>query len=227
MGNMSLASIIHVIAVAILPLLFAITLHEAAHGWAASKLGDKTALMLGRVSLNPSKHIDPLGTVFLPIVMLVLSKFSFAFGWAKPVPVSWQNLSKPRRDMALVALAGPAANLFMAMLWAAIAKISMIVGAAHSQSIVQTGATFFYLAGIFGITINSILCVLNLLPIPPLDGSRVLSSLLPPRIAYQYERIEPYGLWILLALLAFGLLGQLLYPPISAMTGFIKELFGL
>lgn len=225
MGDMSLASIVHIVSVAILPLLFAITLHEAAHGWVASKLGDKTALLMGRVTLNPVKHIDPFGTIILPILMLTLT--NFVFGWAKPVPVSWKNLNNPRRDMAIVALAGPAANFFMALLWAGIAKASLILGSHHSEPMVQASTAFFYLAGTFGITINSILCILNLLPLPPLDGGRILSSLLPPKIAYHYDRVEPYGTWILLALLMFGLLGQLLYPPLSAMTSAIKDLFGL
>ena len=125
---MSFENIIHIIAVIILPLLFAITLHEAAHGWVASKLGDKTAKMLGRVTLNPMKHIDWFGTVILPLLMLVLSQFTFAFGWAKPVPVTWENLHKPRRDMALVAIAGPMSNFFMALLWAAIAKLVIALG---------------------------------------------------------------------------------------------------
>src|SRR3990167_7061083 len=168
---MTPTNIVHVIAVIILPLLFAITLHEAAHGWVANKLGDKTALMLGRVTLNPIKHIDLFGTIILPILMLVLSKFTFAFGWAKPVPVNWQNLRKPRRDMALVAIAGPLANLLMALIWAAIAKVSVLFGGSTTNAVGKTFADFFYAAGTFGISINIILMVLNLIPIPPLDGN--------------------------------------------------------
>ncbi len=217
---MTSANIIHTIALVIIPLLFAITLHEAAHGWVAMKLGDKTALLMGRVTLNPAKHIDPMGTVILPIAMLILSHFTFAFGWAKPVPVTWQNLKNPRRDKALVALAGPGANLLMAVIWAVVAKVAFIY---HPHEL----ANFFYLMGMFGITINIVLMLLNLIPLPPLDGSRVVSSLLPPRTAATYDRIEPYGIWILLGLLVFGVLGKILLPPVAYLTIIIRNLFGL
>lgn len=224
---MNYGDIIHLIAVILLPLLFAITLHEAAHGWVASKLGDKTALMMGRVTLNPVKHIDPLGTLILPILMLILSKFTFAFGWAKPVPVTWQNLRKPRRDMALVAFAGPFANLLMALLWAAIAKASLTLGSGAEESILRNATVFFYNAGIFGILINVVLMILNLIPLPPLDGSRIVSAILPPKAACSYSKIEPYGIWILLGLLVFGLLGRILLSPVIHLSQFIRSLFGL
>lgn len=214
------------IAVMALPLVFAITLHEAAHGYVAARCGDKTALMMGRVTLNPAKHIDLFGTIILPILMMLFS--GFLFGWAKPVPVTWQNLHKPRRDMALVALAGPAANLIMAVFWGLIAKISAEF--LLSGDAIGTGrmiATYFFLAGKYGILINCILMILNLIPIPPLDGSRVISSLLTGRIRYHYERIEPYGIWILLALLLFGLLGKLIQFPTYALMSGIMNLFGL
>ena len=224
---MNYGNIIHLIAVIILPLLFAITLHEAAHGWVASKLGDKTTFMMGRVTLNPVKHIDPLGTLILPILMLILSKFTFAFGWAKPIPVTWQNLRKPRRDMSLVALAGPFANLLMALLWAAIAKLSITFGSGTEGLILKKVTIFFYIAGIFGILINVVLIILNLIPLPPLDGSRIVSAILPSRTAYRYSQIEPYGIWILLGLLIFGLLGRILLPPVIHLSQFIRFLFGL
>ncbi len=224
---MSFTYIIHVIAVIILPLLFAITLHEAAHGWVANKLGDKTALMMGRVTLNPIKHIDLFGTIILPLAMLILSKFTFAFGWAKPVPITWRNLSKPRRDMAFVAVAGPLANLLMALLWASIAKISTVLGGSVSNPILKWSAVFFYTAGSFGIMINVVLMILNLIPIPPLDGSRIVSSILSPSMAYRYEKIEPYGIWILLGLLIFGLLGRILTPPVLHLSQWIRSIFGL
>lgn len=220
------ASAIQQVVIAIIPLIFAITLHEAAHGWVASKLGDKTALMLGRVTLNPVKHIDLLGTIILPILMLFIG--GFVFGWAKPVPVSWQNLRHPRRDMALVAVAGPLMNLLMALLWAIVAKISYLVlhdGITYEW--LRTTMNFLQLAAIFGIGINCILLILNLLPIPPLDGSRIISSLLPPGAAHAYERIEPYGIWILLGLFALGVLSKLLLPLVFVLMTLIKSLFGI
>ena len=224
---MSFNSIVHVIDVVILPLLFAITLHEGAHGWVANKLGDKTALMMGRVTFNPLKHIDPFGTVILPIFILILSNFTFSFGWAKPVPVTWKNLKKPRCDMALVAIAGPLSNLIMALLWAAIAKLSMIVGIGTVNSILGTTTLFFYYTGLFGISINLVLMLLNLIPVPPLDGSRVVSAILPPKVAYTYSKMEPYGVWMILALLIFGLLGRFLFPIVLCLMNFIRSIFGL
>ena len=223
---MNINTAIQAITVAAIPLIFAITLHEAAHGWVANKFGDKTALMLGRVTLNPAKHIDLLGTIIFPIVMLLLG--GFIFGWAKPVPVAWQNLNKPKRDMAYVALAGPASNLLMAILWAIIAKISLIVfSGPTTHQVIKTTATFIHLVSQFGILINVLLLVLNLIPIPPLDGSRVVSSLLPANAAAAYEKIEPYGIWILLALLISGVLGFILWPPIRFLVLTIKSVFGL
>ncbi len=222
---MNIDAIIQAVVVAILPLIFAITLHEAAHGWVASKLGDKTALMLGRVSLNPLKHIDLFGTVLLPILMLIIG--GFIFGWAKPVPVAWQNLKHPRRDMALVALSGPAANLVMAFIWAAIAKIALMYLIDSPQPWMATTGQFLQATARFGIMINCVLLVLNLVPIPPLDGSRVVSSILPPKISHSYEKIEAYGIWILLALLFLGVLSLVLWPPIQILVGWINELFNL
>ena len=224
---MNFSNITHLVAVVVLPLLFAITLHEAAHGWIANKLGDKTALMMGRVTLNPIKHIDLFGTLILPILMLILSKFTFPFGWAKPVPVTWQNLRNPRRDTALVALAGPSANLFMALLWAAVARLSLFFGVYAGNPISRDIAAFFYNAGLFGILINVVLMILNLMPIPPLDGSRVVSAILPRRAAYNYSKVEPYGIWILFGLLVFGLLGRALLPPVLHLSQFIYSIFGL
>lgn len=222
---MNTSTIIQTVVVAILPLLFSITLHEAAHGWVANKLGDKTAFMLGRVSLNPLKHIDLFGTVILPILLLIIG--GFIFGWAKPVPVAWQNLKHPRRDMALVAIAGPAANLLMALIWAVIAKIAFLYLVDQSQSWVATTGRFLTATAEFGIFINCILMILNLLPIPPLDGSRVVSSLLPPKIAHSYEKIEAFGIWILLGMLFLGLLNLILWPPIQWAVRGIMDLFNL
>jgi len=206
--------IIQRITVSILPLLFAITLHEVAHGWAARRLGDNTAYMMGRITLNPIKHIDPIGTVLLPLLTLILTPF--VFGWAKPVPVNWRYLKNPRRDMALVAVAGPAANLLMAILWAIVAKLAWFMAVSFNMPSLE----FFFLMGQAGIIINCVLCVLNLLPILPLDGGRILYSLMPPRLAHQYGELEPYGLIILIVLLATGILGLILGP----IVGFLYHL---
>lgn len=216
-------NIVQTIAAAVIPLLFAIVVHEVAHGWVASKLGDKTALMLGRVTLNPLKHIDPLGTIILPLMMIILG--GFIFGWAKPVPIAWQNLHNPRRDTALVALAGPVSNVLMAILWAIIAKLCLFIYHEQMPFWALDIIRFIYASASFGIFVNCVLMVLNLLPIPPLDGSRVISSLLPNRLAIQYEKIEPFGIWILLILLIAGFLSIILWPPILFSVNLIKSMF--
>lgn len=218
---MDIQATMQLITVAIIPLLFAITMHEAAHGWVAAKLGDKTALMLGRVTLNPVPHIDPLGTLILPALMLMVS--NFIFGWAKPVPVTKENLSNPRRDMALVAVAGPAANLIMALGWGLVAKLASMFFPG-SQGFLRSTLIYLFAAGNYGILINAVLMILNLLPIPPLDGSRIISSTLPKRWSYHYDKIEPYGLWILLALLAFGLLSRIIHAPLVLFTQWVHQL---
>ncbi|WP_298139895.1 site-2 protease family protein [Acidiferrobacter sp.] len=199
-----------------LPVLFAITLHEVAHGWVAKQLGDPTAQRLGRLSLNPIKHIDPVGTILIPGILILLQT-GFIFGWAKPVPITWSNLRNPRRDMALVALAGPGANLLMAILWALIAR------SAPYWPSTWLARPLFYM-GMAGITINIVLMVLNLLPLPPLDGSRVVAGLLPGRLAWGYSRIEPYGLWILLILVATGGLEWILGPPVMILQRLVFTL---
>lgn len=203
-----------------LPVIFAITLHEAAHGWMAEKLGDKTARMLGRVTLNPIKHIDPIGTILVPGLLLFFG--GFLFGWAKAVPVTMQNLRNPRVDMAWVALAGPTANLIMAVLWALVLKAGYML-LASSPEIGQ----FMIYSGIAGVSINIILLVLNLLPIPPLDGSRILSAFLPRKLAWQYNKLEPYGLFILLGLLFFGVLGPMLMGPYAFLQQLLFNLVGV
>ncbi len=214
-------SLMQRIAVWALPVLFAITVHEVAHGWVARKLGDPTAMMLGRLTLNPIKHIDPVGTVLVPLLMLAF-KLPFIFGWAKPVPVTWENLRHPKRDMALVAVAGPLSNLLMALLWAGVMKLGISLGPASGA----VGQFMIYMGGA-GIFINVILLVLNLLPIPPLDGGRVLSGLLPGPWSWQFNRIEPYGMIILVLLLMSGLLSSILYPPVQAIQSALYYLAGL
>lgn len=208
------------IAVWVIPVLFAITVHEVAHGWVARRLGDPTAFMLGRLTLNPIKHIDPVGTVLVPLALLLIG--GFVFGWAKPVPVTWENLRHPKRDMALVAAAGPGANLVMALLWALAMKLGMLL----EGSVDAVAIPLIYM-GFAGITINLVLMVLNLLPLPPLDGGRVVAGLLPGRLSWQFGRLEPYGLIIILGLLFMGWLGHLLWPPVRLLQGLIFTVLGL
>lgn len=211
---MDLTTTLQFLAVAAIPLLFAITAHEAAHGWVASLLGDKTALMLGRVTFNPFRHLDPVGTVLVPIVTLLLS--GFVFGWAKPVPVDWRNLHQPRRDMALVALAGPGANLVMALFWGLVVKIAVFIG--PSSDWLSLPLT---LMGAVGVLVNLLLMVLNLVPLLPLDGGRVLSSLLPPAWSARFSRLEPFGLVILVLLIVFGFLGSVIVPVVDVLMRLI------
>ena len=218
-------NLIQQVAVWALPVLFAITVHEVAHGWVARQLGDPTAMMLGRLTLNPLKHIDPIGTVLVPLSLIVIGKITgsyFIFGWAKPVPVTAENLHHPKRDMALVAAAGPMANLIMALLWALIMKLAFLL----PSGLLGLALPLTYMAGA-GITINVLLMVLNLLPVPPLDGSRVVAGFLPDALAWKYSRIEQYGLMILLLLMATGILGRIIWPPVAIAQGAIYRLFGI
>jgi Zn-dependent protease len=212
---------VQMVAVWALPVLFAITVHEVAHGWVARALGDPTAMMLGRLTLNPVKHVDPIGTIVVPVVLLLMHLPMF--GWAKPVPVTWENLKKPKRDMALVAAAGPGANLAMALLWALIMKAGITMSAGELDWL---GRPLAYM-GFAGIQINVVLMILNLLPLPPLDGGRILTGVLPGPLAWKVSRIEPYGFIILLLLLTTGLLGKVLNTPIDGMLRIIFNVFKL
>ncbi len=219
-------SLVQYLSIIILPLLLAITLHEAAHGWTALQYGDSTAYLLGRVTLNPLKHIDPIGTVILPISLLLIFMFAgvqgFLFGWAKPIPVNPAYLRNPRRDMAIVAAAGPIANLIMMLGWLFIAKIGQLFLEEDYLGI----AEFLYLSGIFGVTINLILMAVNLLPILPLDGGRILNALLPISLAKKYAKTEIYGFIIVLILLISGVLGKML-TPLFIFQAFLFQLVGI
>jgi len=215
----SVPEIAYTIAVWIVPVLFAITLHEAAHGWVAYKLGDPTAKSRGRITINPIKHIDPMGTVVVPIFLATLS--GFVMGWAKPVPVEPRYFKSPLLDMALVAVAGPASNFVMACFWA---FFIVVVDAALNPS-----STLSFLAdmGEKGIYINIILMVLNLLPIPPLDGGRVVAGILPPSLAMPFMQLERFGMIIILLLLVSGILGKIMWPIVLHFVKIIGVIFGI
>jgi Zn-dependent protease len=204
------------------PVVFAITLHEAAHGYVAKLFGDRTAEMLGRITLNPLKHIDPVGTILVPGVLLALAWINkappFVFGWAKPVPVNFGNLGNPKRDMIWVAAAGPGSNFLQALLWALLLAMTAPTG-------LWSSAGLFQMADI-GFKVNLVLMALNLLPLPPLDGGRVLAGLLPQGAADTLSRVEPYGLFIVLGLLALGVLDDLMRPLIRVAASVIARIIG-
>lgn len=221
-GLLSTLSQPQLIAVLAVPVLFAIIVHEVAHGWVAKYRGDPTAQRLGRLTLNPIKHIDPIGTVLVPAALLLL-RAGFVFGWAKPVPVTWENLRHPKRDMAIVAAAGPMANLLMAIGWGLVVQLS--VALPHSMLWVAEPLKFM---GLGGILANTLLMVFNLLPLPPLDGGRVAVGLLPGPMAYQLSRIEPYGFFILIGLMMVpGLLWTLIGLPAEFVVRFVLLVTGL
>jgi Zn-dependent protease len=211
-------NLVQKLAVAVIPVLFAITIHEVAHGWVARRFGDRTAEMQGRLTLNPLKHIDPLGTIVVPAVMLFLG--GFLFGWAKPVPIGVRNLKNPRRDLIAVAAAGPASNILMAVAWALFARLVVGTG--------LTGGTAYYFVAMaqVGVLINVILAVFNMLPLPPLDGGRVLSGLLPPRQAARLDSIAPSSLPIILVLMVTGVLWRVLGPIMSAVNRLVFSVAG-
>lgn len=208
-------SLLQRVIVWVMPVIFAITVHEVAHGWVAKLYGDNTAYAQGRLTLNPIKHIDLFGTIILPGLLLITGT-GFIFGWAKPVPVDARNFKNPLKDMAIVALAGPVSNFLMAIFWAMVARIGVTVGAGNEA----VSLPLIY-TGIAGISINLVLGLLNLLPIPPLDGSRIVTGFLPSYWAWQYNRFERFGFVILIILLATGLLGNMLaYPMFIAQQVF-------
>jgi Zn-dependent protease len=207
------------IVVWILPVVFAITVHEVAHGWMAKRYGDKTADQLGRLTLNPLKHIDPVGTIIIPGLLLITFT-GFIFGWAKPVPVDARNFKNPKKAMMMVALAGPASNLLMAIGWALLARL----GVAIELEFISMPLIY---SGVAGITINLVLALINLLPIPPLDGSRILSGLLPDYWAWRFNQLERWGFLILLVLLATNALGAILGYPLYYAQQVFFSLAGL
>ncbi|MAV30376.1 MAG: site-2 protease family protein [Cycloclasticus sp.] len=208
------------IAIWILPVVFAITVHEVAHGWVASKLGDHTAKNLGRLTLNPINHMDLVGTVIVPGVLLFLG--GFIFGWAKPVPVNWNNLNNPKRDMVYVAMAGPLANFFMAIGWGILMKIGYLLGS--SNEFFSLPLIYMGYAGVF---INAVLMMLNLLPILPLDGGRILAGLLPNKISLEFSKLERFGFPILIVIIAMGWLSNLLGPPVYFLQSSIFKILGI
>ncbi|MEO5695131.1 MAG: site-2 protease family protein [Usitatibacter sp.] len=203
-----------------LPFIFAITLHEAAHGYVARRFGDSTAYMLGRVTLNPAKHIDLIGTILIPAA-LIIAGASFLFGWAKPVPVNFNNLRSPKRDSLWVAFAGPGANIIQVFIWAIVARI--LVEVAPMEGLV---APFWLAVCEAGIMWNIMFALINLLPILPLDGGRILASLLPDKASYAFSRTEPYGFFVVMALALTGVLSLVLGPPFLALMRGTYSLFG-
>lgn len=205
---------IQTILIYAIPVLFAITVHETAHGWVSSILGDHSAKMMGRLTLNPIKHIDPVGTILVPAFLYFTS--GFIFGWAKPVPVNFNALRSPKKDMFWVAIAGPASNFVMTILWLGLILIAINLGSQFLADMAQVG-----------IQINLLLAVLNLLPLPPLDGGRIVSSLLPGRLSYQYDQLEPYGLYILLGLLFLGIFQNVILPIVKIIQQFLFAIVGV
>jgi Zn-dependent protease len=222
MFGMDTQELLRVVSIGAIPILFAITLHEVAHGWVAKQLGDPTAYMLGRLSLNPLKHVDPIGTVLVPIAMLLFAPAGVFFGWAKPVPVAAPNLRNPRRDMAIVALAGPISNLLMASFWAVLLfVVRSMLG--------LSGPVAQWVEGMcmMGMYINVVLAVVNLIPIPPLDGGRVLVSFLPRKISDTVDRFEAFGFIIVILLMVSGVLGSVMVPPMNSLLAIYHSVAGL
>jgi Zn-dependent protease len=211
---------IRLIALYAIPGIFAITLHEAAHGYAARHFGDLTADQAGRITLNPIRHIDLMGTIVIPVLILIASQGKYAFGWAKPVPVNFGRLRNPKRDMLWVAAAGPGANLLMAILWAFVIKAMQGVPVNYFTEPVLLMARG-------GIIVNAVLMVLNLLPLPPLDGGRIAVSLLPHRLAYRFAKVEPFGMIILVVLMLMGVLGAVMWPFIAGFIGLLAAIFNI
>ena len=212
---MDFAHLIQTVAIYALPVIFAISVHEAALGYAARYFGDNSAWMLGRVTLNPTKHIDPMGTVVMPLILYLVTSGAFLFGYAKPVPVRFDRLRNPKRDMVWVALAGPAANLAQALAWGVL--LYVLQGAAVTEP-------FFLRMCQGGVLVNVVMFAFNLFPLPPLDGGRILVGLLPTKQALFVSRIEPYGFFIVMALVIAGVVSSLWMQPVMALTYGLLEI---
>jgi len=212
---MDFAQLIQTVAIYALPVVFAITLHEAAHGYAARYFGDNTAHMMGRITLNPMKHIDPVGTILMPLVLYFATSGAFLFGYAKPVPVNFGRLRNPKRDMVWVALAGPGANLVQAIGWTVAAYLMVASGVEERFWLGMAKA---------GLLTNLVMFAFNLFPLPPLDGGRILVGLLPMRAALAVSRVEPWGFFIVMALVVTGVVGGLWLQPLMAVTSSAIEL---
>lgn len=207
--------IIRAITIYAIPLVLAITLPEAVRGWVAHRLGDRTAMMLGRLTFNPARHIDPIGSILVPLLLIAAST-GFVVGWPKPIPINEANFSQPKRDSVLLALARPGANLAMAIFWVIAARVMLSFELLDS---------YWWKVAMAGFALNVVLMIFNLLPIPPMDGSRIIAGFLPPRWAIQYQRLEPYGFFIVLGLIIFGILPRLLLPVISIVLEILGRLF--
>ena len=205
---MDISNLIQTVLIYALPVLFAITVHEAAHGYAARHFGDNTAYMLGRITLNPIKHIDPVGTILMPIMLYFATSGAFLFGYAKPVPVNFGHLRNPKRDMVWVALAGPASNFIQAIVWAVV--MITLVGTGVEER-------FFLEMARAGVLVNLVMWAFNLFPVPPLDGGRILVGLLPWRQAQMVSRLEPYGFFIVMGLVIFGVVGTIWLRPLMGL----------
>jgi len=216
---MDVAASMQLLSAAVIPVLFAITLHEVSHGWVARLFGDRTAELLGRLTLNPLKHIDPVGSVVVPLALTLLNLP--AFGWARPVPVNGRNLRNPKRDMIFVAVAGPISNVVMASFWTVAFALAL-----HLRAPVPGVQQFLLSMAQIGISFNVLLAVFNLMPIPPLDGGRVLRGVLPEALGRKLDAVEPYGLILVMGLLALGVLGRFVWPLVQAVSAVFLSIAG-